>query len=158
MQRLAVLAAVAAAIAVPIAANAASASTAGKGQRSITVNEDLRHGTTVFNRPGVTSHSFPKVIHAGDYIVEKAPLLNRAGKRVGTVEGVLTFITPSKNFTSDLFNHRVWILPHGTLFLEGLNSPHLGNHDIVTGGTGAYAGAHGVVTSKGQFDTAHLLP
>jgi hypothetical protein len=158
MQRLAIVVAVAVAATIPIAANAAGGRATRASGRIITVKEDLRHQSVfAFIDPSHGSTD-PSVNYPGDYIIEKAPLRNKAGKRIGTVEGVLTFITGSTNFSSDLMNRRTWILHNGSLFLEGLDSPTLGDYDIVTGGTGAYAGAHGFVTSKGEFDTAHLLP
>jgi hypothetical protein len=158
MQRLAIIIAVAGAAAIPIAVNAASGAAAGSSDRTVTVKEDLRHQSVfAFIDPSHGSTD-PSVNYPGDYIVEKAPLRNKAGKRIGTLEGVLTFITGSKNLTSDLMNRRVWNLHNGSLFIEGLDGPHVRGGDVVTGGTGAYAGARGVITSKGQFDTAHLLP
>jgi hypothetical protein len=155
-----------AALAIPaaIAAAAVAASTGGAqtpGARTITVVErnEVVHINDVAPKIGKRGFS------AGDSVAFNARLTDAAGKRVGAVRGgaVLTPGTPSLAVLTGVYK-----LADGELHYIAQANPAANARvgGSIVGGTGAYAGARGTLTSvkrteKGKEvfdDTLTLLP
>jgi hypothetical protein len=101
----------------------------------------------------------------GDLIVFTNPLADAAGKDVGRLHLKSVTTTGSSNFLkSKLTCDGVMVLPGGTLTLQALTGPGSPTtNGAITGGTGAYANARGVVASTerrsgGSDDTITLVP
>jgi hypothetical protein len=143
-------------------ATAAALATSGNAQqpagRTIKVIEDVQHSLTFqfVDVPPLSTTGGPDDNSAGDEIINTNPLLNAAHKRIGTSYSVLTFVTGNKlPKPSVLSNHVVYRLKRGAIFIEELNSGSF-QDAIVTGGTGAYAGARGTVDQGKRFNVIHL--
>jgi hypothetical protein len=158
--RLLASAVLAGAIATVLAAAGSSASqTAGT---TIKLIDDVQHSTTFHfvEPPPNPVTGDPTNNSAGDEILTTEPLLNTKHVRIGTAYEVLTFVTGGKlpKHPSVLRNSLVYRLKTGALFIEALNGGPAGLNAVVTGGTGAYAGARGTVQQGNVFDVIHLLP
>jgi hypothetical protein len=140
---------------------ATSTSARQPGGKTIKLIDDVRHPSSFqFVEPppnpitGDPGNNAP-----GDAIITTNPLLDAKHKRIGTSYALLTFETggqlPQK--PSVLRNSLVYRLPGGAIFIEELNGPKV-SFAVVTGGTGAYAGARGTVDQGKVFDVIHLLP
>ncbi len=157
--RLLASAVLAGAIATVLAAAGSSASqTAGT---TIKLIDDVQHSTT-FNfvePPPNPVTGDPTNNSAGDQILTTEPLLNAKHARVGMAYEVITFVTGGQlpKRPSVVHGSLVYHLKNGTLFIETLNSGSF-TEAVVTGGTGAFAGARGTVQQGNVFDVIHLLP
>ena len=156
-----------AAVAAAVLAGAVVATTAG-GQapqaRTITLRE-VEKGTSfglVDNPPRGARPSKPK-FSLGDYFVLSSPLADTTGKRVGRLD-VHCAVTGGKSYSkAPQLCHGAVTLADGLISLE---TSIVGEPKTVlaavTGGTGAYAGARGQLTSVNQkggaVDTIELLP
>jgi hypothetical protein len=129
--------------------------------KTIKLIDDVQHAITFqfVEPPPNPITGDPTNNAAGDEIITTNPLLGTNHKRIGTSYAVLEFVTGGKlpQHPSVLRNSLVYRLAHGSLFIEQLNGPHL-SYAVVTGGTGAYAGARGTVDQGNVFDVIHLLP
>ena len=99
---------------------------------------------------------------AGDQIVFSNPIYDAAGtKRQGTLTATCTVWRTTKKGEPPMLCDGVYALPGGDLVVSGRLTPGT-QHLAITGGTGAYAGAHGTMTSTetkaGFADTLTLLP
>jgi hypothetical protein len=101
-------------------------------------------------------------LSAGDELIERAPVLDRAGgRRIGTSYSHAAVVSGTRFANATLQAQVVLALADGAIVLEGLggaaNRPF-----AVVGGTGAYEGARGSATAKesgaGAQVTIHLLP
>jgi hypothetical protein len=99
----------------------------------------------------------------GDLIVFTNPVADPAGKIVGTLFGNCTTTLGAKNFLESVITCTIVMsLRDGTLTGQVNVSPGVSRSTgAITGGTGAYANARGVVTSKegakGSIDTITLV-
>jgi hypothetical protein len=146
------------AVATVVAAASSSANPAGT---TIKLIDDVSHSTTFHfvEPPPNPVTGDPSNNSAGDEILTTEPLLNTKHKRIGTAYEVLTFVTGGKlPHPSVLRNSLVYRLKAGALFIEELNGGPAGSNAVVTGGTGAYAGARGTIQQGNVFDVIHLLP
>jgi hypothetical protein len=81
---------------------------------------------------------------AGDQFILSVPLSTAGGKRVGVLDAQCTFTKPGKNIRG--LCEGAYSLPKGQIFIAA----RLSNNDArgaVVGGTGAYVGARGTVSS-----------
>jgi hypothetical protein len=86
----------------------------------------------------------------GDLIAFTNPVADAAGRRKGTLHVACTTTKGSRNFLkSTMTCHGVIVLRDGSLTLQVTISPNVPTvTGAVTGGTGAYANARGVLVSK----------
>jgi Allene oxide cyclase barrel like domain len=87
---------------------------------------------------------------AGDYFVSTGRLVDRTtGKPAGRLGGVWTILSRAADHASFDVG-----LAHGTLFVDG-RIVHAAKQSVLTvsGGTGAYAGAHGTLTFRYLSET-----
>jgi hypothetical protein len=124
-----------------------SASAQDAGARTITLRETERGATFahIRNTKGASRRSNL----AGDVIVFANPIVDAAGKRIGQTSVSCVTTTGARNFMkSALTCHGVSELPDGSLMMQAIVSPDAPTTGVVTGGTGAYANARGVFTSR----------
>jgi hypothetical protein len=99
-----------------------------------------------YERPGPTAivDNAPKGKKAsrGDIIVYANPVFDRQGTQVGTDHGVCTVLN-----TSQTQCDATLALPKGQIVTHGLQSAKTSFEVAVIGGTGAYAGARGTMTT-----------
>jgi hypothetical protein len=132
----------------------------GPAPRTLNLTE-LEKGAT-FTHIRNTKTTSRRANSAGDLIVFTNPLADPSGKVVGKASAACTTTTGARNFVKSVVTcHGVLVLPDGTMTLQAnvsLDSPT--TTGAVTGGTGAYANARGVVISKqgsnGSQDTITL--
>lgn len=165
MKRLVVLVAAGLA-AVAVTAVLSSSGSAQSSGRTLQVFEPDKGSTfgLVDNPPRAKNKRNP-AISAGDYIVIGNPVLDQARKkRLGRFDAQCTAIARGKNFSRPPFLcHAAMRLRDGTIAFtadfKGLPRTVVA---AVTGGTGAYNGARGTLTSKtvktGTVVTISLLP
>jgi hypothetical protein len=162
---------VAARIATPVAAaaviaamTAASGGAQTPGARTLTLTE-LNKGTKstlIENGPRKRgSHSSRPVV--GDQIILSIPIADAAGStRLGTASATCTVVRVTRSGAPRLTCSGVYELNDGDIVVTGRLSG--GNTDrlAVIGGTGAYAGARGTLSSVNgatrTVDTIELLP
>jgi Dirigent-like protein len=164
MKRLVVLAVAAAAASIVVAVLASSGSASHPGSRTFVLIEDERKGSfnVVDNRPRSRNGRNPSV-SAGDLLMFSTPLLNQANARVGTLEALCTATRSGRTFERASFHcNGTFRLRDGSL---ALSATFRGSDDTpliaVVGGTGAYEGARGSVTSRNLpreriEDTVHI--
>jgi hypothetical protein len=97
--------------------------------------------------------------------VIKTPLLDhQGGTRIGTLFAEGTIASGNRFSNAVIHAEGVAKLGGDQLTVTGLIRDQVKNTEAVTGGTGAYEGAHGSVTTRdvnggqGSEDTVHLLP
>lgn len=143
-----------------VAAALATSGTASQpAEKTIKLIDDIQHPITFqfLEPPPNPVTGDPTNNSPGDEIISTNPLLNSSHQRIGTKYDVLTFVTGGKlpQHPSVVWERDVFKLKAGAIFIEELNGPHAG-YAIVTGGTGAYAGARGTVTQGNVFDVIQL--
>lgn len=105
-------------------------------------------------------------ISMGDEFVVRSGLTNEAGRRVGTLHAHCHATRGGRNFAGAFFHCTgTFVLRDGLLSLDtAFSGDETGTARVsITGGTGAYEGARGSITSKElprnrTEDTVHLLP
>jgi hypothetical protein len=128
--------------------------------RTLTFTE-LDKGATFVHIRNTKTRS-RKANSQGDVLTFTNPLADTAGKTVGKLHAACTTTVGSRDFTkSTMTCHGVIVLPDGTLTGLGNITPGAAtNVTAVTGGTGAYSGARGQLTSRatdaGMVDTITL--
>jgi hypothetical protein len=87
----------------------------------------------------------------GDVLAYASPLLDAAGTRIGKLQWACTTTVGARDFMKSTATcHGVAALRDGTLtFQFNLSPADNTTSGAVTGGTGAYANARGVIVSKG---------
>lgn len=99
-----------------------------------------------YERPGpmhVVDHApLGKKRTAGDVVLYANPVFDRHGTRVGTDQGICTMINATQSQCDATL-----ALPKGQLVTHGLQGGKAAFEVAVVGGTGAYAGAKGTLTS-----------
>jgi hypothetical protein len=152
----------AARLAVPLAAGTALAAACAPngsaqtpGASTLTFNELAKSTTTAFADNG------KKGLTPGDTIELNIPFTDAAGKRVGIANAACSVTRASKSGEPDLICQGVFPLADGDIAVFGRVTPGV-DHLAVVGGTGAYAGARGTMTSTdtktGATDVIALLP
>jgi hypothetical protein len=149
-----------AAAATAAAVGLSSASAQDTAPRTLTLKELDRGSTFVHIRN--TKPKTRQTNSLGDLIVFTNPVVDASGARVGKSQVSCTTTVGSRNFMrSTITCAGVMTLRDGTLTLQGnvsLSDPTL--TAAVTGGTGAYANARGVLVSRqtrtGSEDTITL--
>ena len=122
------------------------------GGRTITLFEREDAGTFRFvdNPPRSRARGEEPDVSSGDEFVLTIPLFHRSKDRAGTLHGHCVATRARKSFARSTFLCRAVIkLGTGTLAIEGVftGSPEESPFAI-TGGTGAYEGARGSLTSR----------
>jgi hypothetical protein len=139
-----------------------SASAQDPGTRTLTFKE-LEKGST-FTHIRNTKTRSEQANMQGDVIAFTNPLADAAGKRVGMLRVSCVTTTGSRDFMkSTLTCLGVVTLRDGTLTIQLDTRPRAAKTTgTVTGGTGAYANARGVIvnttTRTGATDTVTLRP
>ena len=139
-----------------------SASAQDPGTRTLTFNE--REKGSTFTHIRNTKTRSEQANMQGDVIAFTNPLADAAGKRVGMLRVSCVTTTGSRDFMkSTLTCLGVITLRDGTLTIQLDTRPRAAKTTgTVTGGTGAYANARGVIvnttTRTGATDTVTLRP
>lgn len=147
---------------VAVVALMSSASAQDPGTRTLTFKE-LEQGSTFTHIRNTRTRS-EQANMQGDVIAFTNPLADAAGKRVGTVRASCVTTTGSRNFMkSTLTCVGVVSLRDGTMTIQADIRPRANKTTgAVTGGTGAYANARGVIvnttTRTGATDTITWRP
>ena len=165
MRRLVVLAAAAIAASVGVGILTAAGGAQAPGERTFKLIEEEGTFGFVDNPPRARSRRNPS-LSAGDTVAITSRLFDEANRRVGTLHAVCTVTRAGRNFArASLHCSGTFLLRDGTLALSvtfrGAEAAQAGV--AVVGGTGAYEGARGSVSSRGlpgdrTEDTVHLLP
>jgi hypothetical protein len=161
-------------VATVVAAGALIVATSGgaqaPGATALTVFEDVAHGSEQFvdnvpRSPSANPDSRRFRLSAGDAIAVRAPLLNgRRGTRIGTLYAHATVASGARFENAVLLVHGTLNLAGGQISIAGSIRDQLSNRVAVVGGTGAYRGARGHLTStdldggKAARDVIELLP
>jgi hypothetical protein len=138
----------------------AGASAQSSGPRTLSLKE-LEKGST-FTHIRNTKSTSERSNAQGDVITFTNPLADASGRVVGKMHaGCLTTTGASDFMKSVLTCTGVLVLRDGTLTMVANTTPGLPTTTgVITGGTGAYANASGVVVSKasdgGSLDTITL--
>jgi hypothetical protein len=143
-----------------VAIGSGVSSAQGPAPRTLDLTEREKGGT--FTHIRNTKPASRRANSTGDVLVFTNPMADSSGKVVGKVSAVCTTTTGARNFVQSVVTcNGVLVLPDGTLTLQAnisLDSPT--TTGAVTGGTGAYANARGVLVSKrgtnGTQDTITL--
>ena len=116
------------------------------------------------NPPRTQNRRNPSV-SAGDLLLITSRLLNQENSRVGRLDAVCTATGPGRTFNRAHFHcSGTYTLSDGSLALSAAFKGSEENAPIaVVGGTGAYEGAHGSVTSRNlprdrTESTVHISP
>jgi hypothetical protein len=135
------------------------------GPRTLTFNEVNKGSTFGFvdNPPrSPRLHGFPTRASVGDSIALSQPLADQAGRPAGTLHVSCTTTRPGRFDRAAFVCDAVARLRDGNIALEAaLRFADIQVTAAVTGGTGAYNGARGTFTSRGErptVDTFVLLP
>ena len=140
---------------------AAIAATNGSAQapegRTLTFQEMTRNSTFT-----AAQHGRKKQLKIGDHIVLGLPLYDDAGAKQGVARATCSITGKPSNGQLPMMCSGVFALPDGDIAVVGrVVSPGV-NRLAVVGGTGAYAGARGTLTStdtpSGATDVLNLLP
>jgi len=157
-------AAVVAASAAGIAAAATSYASSSDG-RTIHLVEREGSSTIVDNAP--TSNPRTRLLSAGDFWAGTMKLYADSGERAGSLQVVCTATVSGQESHTRFQCQGTVRLADGTLALAALIERHPDkdiDHISVVGGTGAYEGARGTMTSTPRSsgnitdDVIHLLP
>jgi hypothetical protein len=134
------------------------ASAQAPSSRTLTFKEGERGATFVHIRNTKTKQRRANLL--GDVIAFTNPLLDATGATVGKLAASCVTTTGSRNFEKSVITCNVVLtLKDGTLTGQANVSPGVATTiGTVTGGTGAYANARGVVTSADTVDTITLVP
>jgi hypothetical protein len=138
-----------------------SASAQNPTGRTLTFSELDRGATFIHIRNTKTKSRSAN--SQGDVLAFSSPLVDAAGARIGKVQWACTTTIGARDFTKSTATcHGVAALRDGTLTFQFNLSPSAATTTgAVTGGTGAYANARGVVVSKdtdaGADDTVTLV-
>ena len=163
--RLLVAIAAAAAAIVSVAILAVGGTAQVPGPRTLTFNEVNKGSTFGFvdNPPrSPRRHGFPTRASVGDAISLSQPLADQAGQPAGTIHVSCTATRAGRFDKAAFVCHAVTKLRDGDLALQA--ALRFADNQVtaaVTGGTGAYNGARGTFTSRGErptVDTFVLLP
>jgi hypothetical protein len=165
MKRLQLLFVAALATAAVAAVAVATGSAGSSGERTIRLVE--RGGTFAFVDNAPTGNRTTRVISAGDFSAGTVKLYDRSGKRAGSLH-IVCIATISGPEVHQKFQCSGTVrLADGTLAISALNERRADrdlDHISVVGGTGAYKGARGTVTTttsgpSGNVsdDVIHLL-
>jgi hypothetical protein len=136
------------------------ASAQDSGARTLTLKE-VDKGSTFTHIRNTRTH-FPRANSQGDVLTFTNPLVDESGKTVGKVSGDCTTTTGARNFLkSTITCVAVAALRDGSLMVQVNITPGKSKSvGAVTGGTGAYANARGVIVSQqaksGAVDTITL--
>lgn len=154
-----VLAAAAAAAGIVVTASSGQTRSSGKTIAIYSkAPKDYTHSTEVDLPPKATKKN-PNLITPGDLIFQTVTLHNKAGAVIGHEFDQLIFATRSSNYNSVDRQIGTYVFADGTIYSIGLHRPGFDLPDAVIGGTGAYAGARGTISSGGpNEDVIHLLP
>jgi allene oxide cyclase len=145
----------AAAAAAAMLAAGAGASAQSPATRTLTFKEGENGATFVHVRN--TRTKMRRANLQGDLLVFTNPLLDGSGAKVGKVAASCVTTTGARNFEKSVMTCTgVMTLRDGTLTLQANISPSAPVTGAVTGGTGAYAYARGVLTSVDGVDTITL--
>lgn len=137
-----------------------SASARGSAPRTLKLTE-LEKGST-YTHISNTKTKSPRANSQGDLLVFTNPLADASGKPIGKAYFDCTTTTGANNFVnSTLTCVAVFVLRDGTLMGLANSSPGKPTTiGAITGGTGAYANARGVLvsheTKNGSVDTITL--
>jgi hypothetical protein len=125
-----------------------SASAQSPTTRTLTLKE-LDRGAT-FTHIRNTKTASTRANSQGDVLAFTNPVADSSGQRVGMLSAACTTTTGASNFLKSTLTCLVVLeLRDGTLTLQANSSPGATTTTgAVTGGTGAYANARGVFTSK----------
>jgi hypothetical protein len=123
---------------------------------TITVKE-LEKGST-FKHVRNTNTRNARSMALGDLIVFTNPLTDAAGARVGKLHANCTTTVGNASFLKGVMTcTAIMVLRDGSLMVQTNTSPGARTTTgAVVGGTGAYAGARGVLVSTGGDDTITL--
>jgi hypothetical protein len=126
------------------------------GGRTITVTE-LEKGST-FKHVRNTKPKSPKANSLGDVLVFTNPLADASGQVVGKLHAVCATTVGARNFLKSVMTcGGSIVLRDGTLTWQAtFKVDESSITGAVTGGTGAYANARGVLVSKQGHDTFTL--
>ncbi len=136
------------------------ASAHGQRPRTLTLKELDRGATFTYIRN--TKTTAPQANSQGDVLAFTNPLADSSGKIVGKLHAACTTTTGATNFVrSTITCTGALVLRNGTLTLQVVTSPGAATSTgAVTGGTGSYANARGVIVSThiqgGSKDTITL--
>lgn len=144
--------ALSAAIAVPALTSAQT-----PAATTITVQEKVQ--TVV--QDDVSPKSKTHKVSVGDRLVTVQSLFDASKKRVGTLYTDCTSVGPTKPFPHlNLLCQATYNLPEGRVIASGVFKLDGPGELVIVGGSGAYAGAHGIISSaqpaKG-YDTADTI-
>jgi hypothetical protein len=148
MRRLAVAVGAVAVLAVGGVAFAASSGAQAPGSQTLVLKEKEGQFAFIDQKP----RSKQGRASLGDELVVSNPLFDAANKRVGELQAVCTTVKAGRENAAYLCQG-VAHLNSGDILLEARLKEQLGPAGItgaITGGTGAYANAHGTFTSKGE--------
>jgi hypothetical protein len=136
----------------------AGASAQAPATRTLNFKEGERGATFVHIRNTKTRN--PRANLQGDLIAFTNPLLDTSGAKVGKLAMSCVTTTGSREFEKSVITcSGVLTLKDGTMTGQVNVSPGSPTATgTITGGTGAYANARGVVTSTDGADTITLLP
>ena len=165
MRRLLIVATAAAAAAATIALISAPSGAQTPGGRTFTLIEKNSEGTfsLVDNPPRSKRHGPRARISAGDEFVFAQPVHDPSGNRVGSLKGHCSFVRGNRSFEkAPAVCEAAYNLTDGQISLQVATKLGQQLQIAVTGGTEAYEGARGSVTStegrKQSTDVVHLLP
>jgi len=157
---------VAAATAIVVGVVAAATSQAGSpGDRTIRLVERGSSFSYVDNPP--TGNERTRLVSAGDFSAGTVGLYDERGKRAGSLYIVCVATISGKEVHEKFLCNGNVKLADGTLALSALNERRPDrdvDHISIVGGTGAYEGARGSMTSMSRSsgnvtdDVIHLLP
>jgi hypothetical protein len=138
-------------------------STTAHGQRLRTLTlRELDRGST-FTHIRNTKSTSPRANSQGDVMAFTNPVADTSGKIVGKFQAACTTTTGARNFVhSTITCLGVIVLRDGSLTGQFAVNPGANTSTgTITGGTGAYANARGVIVSKhaegGSLDTITLV-
>jgi Dirigent-like protein len=143
-----------------IAIGSGSSSAQGPAPRTLSLTE-LDKGAT-FTHIRNTKTTSRRANSAGDVIVFTNPVADPSGKVVGKLSAACTTTSGARDFVKSVVTcNGVLVLPDGTMTWQAnISLDSRTTTSAVTGGTGAYANARGVVISKqgsnGSQDTITL--
>jgi hypothetical protein len=163
MRRLLIVATAAVAATATIALISAPSGAQVPGERTFTLIEKNSEGTfSIVDNPPRSGRHSPRV-SGGDEFVIAQPVRDPSGNRVGSLKVHCTFVRGGRNNNAPTLCEGAYNLADGQISLQTVIS---GSSKVIqiaiTGGTEAYEGARGSVTStsghKKSTDVVHLLP
>jgi hypothetical protein len=159
MHRAILVLAAAAAAGVVVAASSGQTSSVGKTIALYSKARGDTIATAFVDLPPKATKKNPNLVTPGDIIFQTVRLHGKSGAVIGKEYDELTFVTPSNDSSSVDLVRSTFVFADGTIYSVGRHAPGSNYPDAVIGGTGAYAGARGTLTSAGpDEDLIHLLP